>query len=47
MAALTGGLCAQASDNSNLISLVPALRGLVLHVGMVPPLPGWATLFRP
>jgi hypothetical protein len=32
---------------SNLEALVPPLRGFLLRVNTVPPLPRWATLFRP
>jgi hypothetical protein len=32
---------------SELISYVPPLRGLVVRVITVPPLPRWAAVFRP
>jgi anhydro-N-acetylmuramic acid kinase len=37
----------QASNNLNWVSPVPPLRGLVHDTNAVPPLPRWATLFRP
>jgi hypothetical protein len=37
----------QASNNLNWMSHVPPLRGLVRDTNAVPPLPRWATLFRP
>jgi hypothetical protein len=33
--------------NSALVSHVPPLRGLALHSNTAPPLPRWATIFRP
>jgi hypothetical protein len=37
----------QARNNSKLVSYVPPLRSLVVHANTAPPLPQWATLFRP
>jgi hypothetical protein len=31
----------------SLVSHVPPLRGSMFHLDMVPPLPWWATFFRP
>jgi len=33
--------------HSELVEPVPPLRGLVIHANTFPPLPQWATLFRP
>jgi hypothetical protein len=37
----------RASNISKLVSHVPPLRGFVPDANSVPPLPRWATLFRP
>jgi hypothetical protein len=37
----------QTSNNSNWVSSVSPLRGLARDTNAVPPLPRWATLFRP
>jgi hypothetical protein len=36
-----------ARNNSNRVGYVSPLRGLVLRADRIPPLPWWATLFRP
>jgi len=37
----------QFRNKSKLVGLVPPLRGLVARANTFPPLPRWATVFRP
>jgi hypothetical protein len=37
----------QPCINSELVEPVPPLRGLVVRANTFPPLPRWATVFRP